>query len=100
MIAEYLVYLNGNYFNTLADSEAFGDRPEPYRRQERALWTIYQLLKLGEHELVITDKAKQPVFRTRSAPALKQWIAETYVAFAAQLDQPVYTRFPHRADAL
>ena len=64
------------------------------------MWTIYQLLKLGEHEVVITDHAKQPVFRTRNASALKKWIAETYSDFAPQLDQPVHTRIPHRADAL
>ena len=53
MTPEYTAYLNGNYFNTLADSEAFGDWPEPYRQQEKSLWTIYQLLKLGECPLVV-----------------------------------------------
>ncbi len=100
MTPEYTLYLNGQYFNALATSDSFGDRPEPYRNHEKSLWTIYQLLKLGEHEVVITDQAKHPAFSTRNAQELKQWITETYPAFAAQLDQPVYTRFPHPADAL
>ena len=85
MTPEYTLYLNRNYFDTLASAEAFGDRPEPHRRHEKSLWTIYQLLKLGEHELLITDPARQPVLNTRAAPVLQQWIAATYPDFVAQL---------------
>jgi len=100
MTPAYLLYLNGHYFDTLGASDAFGDRPEPYRHHERALWTIYQLLQLAQHEVVIADHAKQPTFRTRKAQEWKHWVAETYPDFTNQLDQPVYTRFPHPADAL
>ena len=99
MPPEYTPYLNHHYFNTLAIAEAFGNRSEPHRQHERSLWTIYQLLKFGEHELVITDPARQPVCSTRAASALKQWIAATYPDFAAQLDQPVYIWHPHPQDA-
>ena len=100
MTPEYAVYLNGNYFDSLADSDAFGDRPEPYRHHERSLWTIYQLARLGEHEVVITDKLKTVVFSTRKAAELKAWIEKTYPDCVARLDHPIYTRFAHPADTL
>ncbi|HEX8659382.1 MAG TPA: hypothetical protein VF690_17720 [Hymenobacter sp.] len=100
MTPEYTLYLNGYYFDTLATPQVFGDRPEPYRSHEKSLWTIYQLLKLGEHELTITDQAKQPRFRTKNAQEFKRWITAAYPLFADQLDQPIYTQFPHPNDAL
>lgn len=100
MTPEYKVYLNSHYFDTLADSNAFGDRPEPYRLHERSLWTIYQLSRLGEHEVVITDKLKKVVFSTRKAAELKVWIEATYSGCGARLDHLIYTRFAHPADAL
>ncbi|MBO2010346.1 hypothetical protein [Hymenobacter negativus] len=100
MTAGYTVYLNGYYFSSLASADVFGDRPEPYRQQEKSLWTIYQLLQLGAHEVTITDTAKQPVLRTRTAADFSAWLQQTYPDFAAQLDQPVYTKFPHSQDYL
>ena len=100
MVPAYTVYVNGYYFDTLRSSEEFGDRPEPYRLHERALWTSYQLLKLGAHEIIITDKAKQIIFRTRRAAELKNWFQQLYPGMTSQLDQPVWTRFPHALNRL
>jgi hypothetical protein len=97
MTPEYVVYLNDYYFVTLASSLVFDDRPEPYRLHEQKLWTIYQLLKLGEHEVVITDQAKQPVLKTKRSEELKAWFSTVYPTGLGQLDQPVYTRLPHPA---
>ncbi|MGI4874104.1 MAG: hypothetical protein ACRYFX_23335 [Janthinobacterium lividum] len=96
----YKVYLNGHFFDHLLSSEAYGDRPEPHRQHEQALWTVYQLLRLGEHEAAITDTAGSVVFRTKSAADLKSWFQQLYPDFIAQLDRPVHTRYPHPADAL
>ncbi|WP_223648792.1 hypothetical protein [Hymenobacter psoromatis] len=71
MTPEYIIYLNGNYFDTLLNSTAFGDRPEPYRLQEKKLWTIYQLAKLGEHEVTVTAENRQVVIKTKSYKELK-----------------------------
>ena len=102
MAPDYTVYLNGSYFDSLSNSDAFSDRPEPYRRQERSLWIICQLLKLGTHEFTITTAAKQLVFRTSSADDFCKWVEQVYpnFGFVKQFQQPTYTRFPHPADQL
>ena len=100
MSPPYTIYLNGNYFDSLSSALAVGDRPEPYRRHEKALWTIYQLLKLGEHEVAILDEASQLVLQTKEARELKAWVEGVYPGFGSQLDALVYTRFPHPADQL
>ncbi|GAA4042612.1 hypothetical protein GCM10022409_30680 [Hymenobacter glaciei] len=102
MTPEHRVYLNGHYFDTLYDSDTFSDRPEPYRRQERSLWTVYQLLLLGTHDVTITLAAKQPVFQTRNALEFSVWVQQVYpdYGFVNQFQQPIHTRFPHRADYL
>ena len=102
MTPEYRIYFNGHYFDTLHDSDTFSDRPEPYRRQEKSLWTIYQLLLLSTHEVTITTTNKQPVFQTRNARDFSAWVQQVYsgFGFVEQLQQPIHTRFPHRADYL
>jgi hypothetical protein len=96
----YTIYLNGSYFGSLASLLVFGDRPEPYRLHEKTLWTIYQLLRLGEHTVVITNEARQPQLSTKRADELKAWVKVVYPDFSNQLDQPSYTRFSHPADQL
>jgi hypothetical protein len=98
MTAEYTVFLNGNYFDFLASLLVFEARPEPYRRHEKTLWTVYQLVRLGEHEVIITDTNKQSAISTKSADELKAWVELVYPDFTDQLDRPVYTKFPHPAD--
>ena len=100
MTPAYKLYLNGHFFGHLADSNAFGDRPEPYRQQEKAMWTVYQLLQLGQHEIVVITEAKEIVVQTRNASALKSWFELVYPGLTSQLDQLVYTRYPHPQDSL
>ena len=92
---EYSVYVNGYWFDSLQDAEAYGDRPEPYRMHERTLWTLYQVLRAGGNTAVVVDTSGQEVTRLASGPAMQQWVAHKYSGFLAQLDQPVYTRVPH-----
>jgi hypothetical protein len=100
MTPEYMVYLNGYYFDSLASSDIFGDRPEPYRQHERSLWTIYQLLRLGEHEVTIIAAANQPVLQTNIADDFQVWLQQVYPEFSKHVQLPIYTRFPHPDDQL
>jgi hypothetical protein len=92
------VYINGLFFVGLGDSHVYGDRPETYREHERSLWTLFQVMKNHAHTLHILNEAKEEVACLRSHEAFRDWVASVYPACAAQLDQPLYTKYPHPED--
>ncbi len=96
----YIVYLNNLFYCHLQDSDAYGDRPEPYRMHERELWTLYQIMYSGKHKLVVTDAQKHVACEIGSQSELRKWIEEVYPDFVGQLDQPHPTRYPHPNDWL
>ena len=95
---EYKVYVNSYWFDSLSDAETYNDRPEPHRLHERALWTLYQVLRAGGNTAVVVGADGQEVTRLDSVLAMQQWVSREYPGFLAQLDQPVYTRFPRPQD--
>jgi hypothetical protein len=56
MPGEYSIFMNGLWFDHLGAD--YGDRPEPSRLHQQTLWTIYELMKLGTHEIAIVNTDK------------------------------------------
>jgi hypothetical protein len=100
MTKDYSVYVNGIYFDTLWNSAVYNDRPEPNRRHEKSLWTIFQLMKVGTHEIVIVDPNKQTELKTRNIEELLLWFKLKYPEFIDQLSKSIYTKHPHPSDML
>lgn len=100
MTPEYAVFVNNLWFDRLNSSEHYQDRPEFFRQHEKALWTIFQLLRAGGHRVSITTPARQLVAEFTGAPAFAAWVAGQYPGLAAQLSEPRYSRFAHPQDAL
>ena len=94
------VYINGIFFEHLANSRHFGDRVEFYREHERKLWTINQILLNGNNNLVITDRAKQPEFETSNSEDFKKWVRTNYPDFVEQLNELEFTKYAHPNDHL
>lgn len=100
MNIQFTFYINNLYFNSVYDSGHFGDRPEFYRTHEKSLWTVYQLLKSGINNLVITNKAGLIEKRIYASEDFKTWVNLMYPEFSNQLDELLYTKYPHPNDIL
>jgi hypothetical protein len=99
MIQNFLVYVNGHSYDLLMNSSYYGDRPEFYRQHEKQLWTLFQIVK-NNNEVTITNEAKQIIQKIQNIEQLKSWIAKTYPDFLNQIEQKIYTKFPHPNDIL
>jgi len=95
----FRIYVNGHIYDYLMNSSYYGDRPEFYREHERKLWTLFQIVK-NNNEVVITNEAKQIIQKIQNIEQLKHWITKTYPDFLNQIEQKVYTKFPHPNDRL
>lgn len=99
MTKDLKIYVNGLYYDSLANSSHYGDRVEFYRTHEKSLWTINQLTKLG-HEITLTDRADQIEITFKNQNDLKVWIKKTYPDFIDQLEKPHYSQYGHPKDYL
>lgn len=100
MAPAYSVFVNGLWFDHLNSADHYQDRPEFFRQHEKSLWTIFQLLRAGGHQINITNPTRQVVAEFTEAAAFAAWVGQQYPGLAAQLARPAYTAFPHPQDAL
>jgi predicted nucleic acid-binding OB-fold protein len=61
--------------------------------------TLFQIVK-NNNEVTITNEAKQIIQKIQNIEQLKSWIAKTYPDFLNQIEQKIYTKFPHPNDIL
>lgn len=98
-MAEFYIYINKYSFEYLADRSYYGDRPELYRQQEKKLWTLNQLIK-GGNIITVTNNAKQILYKISDSVEFKSWIEKEYPDFIEQLDEKIYTKYPHPTDRI
>jgi hypothetical protein len=94
----YNIYLNGYWFDSLEID--YNDRPEPYRMLQKSLWTIYELTKLGTHEIAIVNEDKQLELKTKRAWELRSWLMRRYPRRLLDHLGGEYSSSPHPADLL
>ena len=99
MEPEFYVFVNGHSYDYLADSSYYWDRPEFYREHEKKLWTLFQIVK-NNNEIKITNKVKQIIRKIENVEQLKVWIAKTYPEFLDQIENKIYTKYPHPNDQI
>jgi hypothetical protein len=99
-LTDLTIYINGHFFDSLSNTGHYSDRPEFYREHEKSLWTIYQLSKLEDIEIVFTNRDREIIFRTNNSIDLESWIKHQYPNFVEQIKKPIYTKYPHPNDKL
>ena len=99
MISDFYVFLNCYSYGYSADSSYYGVRDEPCREHEKKLWTLFQIVK-NDNVITITNQAKQVIKKIENVEQLKDWIAKTYPGFVNQLENKIYTKYPHPTDSI
>ena len=98
-MAEFYIYINKYSFDYLPDRSYYGDRPEPYREQEKKIWTLNQLIKAG-NIITVTNKAKQILYKINNSDEFKSWIEKEFPGFIEQVEEKIYTKYPHPTDKI